>query len=102
MGEPFSMRTKLFQIYSRCNPEKLPKIDKLLETYRGREDALLRNIIQKYNLEGTDLDVFYQEDVEDDEFNPDAAAWSDAREWWVSWNANRCMSTLRESAAENI
>ena len=67
----------------------------LLPDVSGREDLLLRNIIQKYELEGTDLDVFYEEGVstcrhillmvvltdEDDQL--DKEAWADARDWYV-------------------
>lgn len=46
-----SARELLTEFYREKNPEKVNQVDRLLEKYRGNEEALFRNLAQKYNLD---------------------------------------------------
>ena len=43
-------RARVLEIYELHNPEKLSKVDKLLESYSGRENELLDKLIAKYDV----------------------------------------------------
>lgn len=44
-------RELLTEFYQEKNPAKLHEVDRLLEKYRGNEEALFRNLAQKYKLD---------------------------------------------------
>jgi hypothetical protein len=41
---------ELHEIYAICSPDKIPKIDKLLEKYVGREEEFLDFVHMKYSI----------------------------------------------------
>eukprot|EP00755_Sulcionema_specki_P018823 Sspe_Gene.11795::Locus_4002_Transcript_1_3_Confidence_0.500_Length_2467::g.11795::m.11795 len=46
-----SNHQRLCRFYSRYNPAKLPEVDKILHTYRGREESLFAALVVKYGPE---------------------------------------------------
>ena len=42
------IKRTLLEIYGEHSPEKVPKIDRLLGKYKGREEEFLRFVYQKY------------------------------------------------------
>ena len=46
-----SARDLLIEFYHNHNPAKVDEADRLLEKYRGNEEALFRNLAKKYNLD---------------------------------------------------
>jgi Tubulin-tyrosine ligase family len=103
------IRNTLLEIYAEHSIEKVPKIDRLLGKYTGREEEFLRFVYQKYNITsprtaaavgGSGSDLKDREVEKDDARNQSTAAVDSTTDVSTSVGSSRSSSASTQRGAK--